>query len=920
MSYLGYPRIHFAGSFQADVSTVNNDPTHFDSAAFLPRYQEWGRGESDGWWNPRGTGAWRLRGCEVSSVLSAEGVTAVDAAATATLEAADDRVSAKLVDLDPEQQMVSTVFGLRLMLRFADGSTGFAGDFLPAPFSDIWPRFPEGHPDSFFGATYQSVIAVDEWGETDDSPVLQELRQACAGEMLSIKFNVDGCDTDITSPNFTWGRIVGAIGPYGEGEPRHFVAGRLLRPAAAASFNPAPAPARLDDAAETLFVDLGNSLPTASEGGPIQDVGPLHLAALPADGAPVFLGSIEPAGSAFYRTQAGIMSLKLTPAQMDAAREIPLALLDASGNIFLQERPDGGYLRADEFVFRMSPGDTATTTLYALRFGQAAAGVEIKTNYEDSAMVGQVIQGGTGPDVGTPQSALSFASSLTTGPQGTAELSLKASDPGNPRGYIDGQLYGVGYGWGDDFSVPQGNVLSVHVYDAFAAPQAPTWIADIQPLLQPYANLYPAMSAIVDLSNYSHVVRHKRALELAMSLPITDPNYMPVTRDLSPAKSAMVMRWLKEPEPPLFRIDDMASLRQVVQLAIELEHATIPPYLCALWSLIPGCNTQAAEIIFSVVMEEMLHLALACNLLNALGGHPAIAKPGFVPRYPGHLPGGLRPDLTVSLRRCSKEHVRDVFMSIEQPSETSIPDGVAVESVVDTRGIIVDEDGRIATPEAADTAAAELERHFRYVEHAPLTIGWFYKHIGKAICELCDKHRDIFTGDPALQMTPKIYAGAPGRVYVIRDKRAALLALHEIEVQGEGTPATDPSGGRDELAHYYRFQEIVEGRQLIETAPGKWAFEGPLLPFDAAGVLPMIDNPGTHSLPPGSQVSSTAEIFDSVYGALLRALDETFNGSPTTLGTAVGLMFSLKGQAQKLMTMPVTPGSAETAGPAFQPS
>lgn len=60
-------------------------------------------------------------------------------------------------------------------------------------------------------------------------------------------------------------------------------------------------------------------------------------------------------------------------------------------------------------------------------------------------------------------------------------------------------------------------------------------------------------------------------------LPVTDPNYMPVTRDLSPAESDMIVGWLKrQPDPPVFRIDSVESLRQVLQLAIELEHATIP--------------------------------------------------------------------------------------------------------------------------------------------------------------------------------------------------------------------------------------------------------------------------------------------------------------------------------------------------------
>ena len=38
------------------------------------------------------------------------------------------------------------------------------------------------------------------------------------------------------------------------------------------------------------------------------------------------------------------------------------------------------------------------------------------------------------------------------------------------------------------------------------------------------------------------------------------------------------------------RIETIDSLHEHLQWAIELEHATIPPYLCALYSLDPARN------------------------------------------------------------------------------------------------------------------------------------------------------------------------------------------------------------------------------------------------------------------------------------------------------------------------------------------
>jgi hypothetical protein len=74
VTYLGYPRLHFAGLFQADVSTVNNDPDHFDTDRFAARFQKAQTATApNGWWNPRGSGAWRLHNCRVTSALYSDG-------------------------------------------------------------------------------------------------------------------------------------------------------------------------------------------------------------------------------------------------------------------------------------------------------------------------------------------------------------------------------------------------------------------------------------------------------------------------------------------------------------------------------------------------------------------------------------------------------------------------------------------------------------------------------------------------------------------------------------------------------------------------------------------------------------------------------------------------------------------------------
>src|SRR5678815_1764266 len=50
------------------------------------------------------------------------------------------------------------------------------------------------------------------------------------------------------------------------------------------------------------------------------------------------------------------------------------------------------------------------------------------------------------------------------------------------------------------------------------------------------------------------------------------------------------------------------GLWEHLQWAIELEHSTIPGYLCALYSIESGDNPEATEVVSSVLVEEMLHL------------------------------------------------------------------------------------------------------------------------------------------------------------------------------------------------------------------------------------------------------------------------------------------------------------------------
>src|SRR6185369_4762807 len=128
MSYLDSPRLHFRGWFQADVSTINNDVRFYQNASFVPEYQQL---DQNGSWNPEGTGVFRLLDCAATGAFwngAQSGESGI------TIQNALQRAPGKLVDLDPQQQMVSQIWGMQVRVVDSSGQTLLQGEFKPAAF------------------------------------------------------------------------------------------------------------------------------------------------------------------------------------------------------------------------------------------------------------------------------------------------------------------------------------------------------------------------------------------------------------------------------------------------------------------------------------------------------------------------------------------------------------------------------------------------------------------------------------------------------------------------------------------------------------------------------------------------------------------------------------------------------------------
>jgi hypothetical protein len=561
MSYLGPLRLHFAGRFQAATSSVNNDPTHFDNSTFLDSFQDLQGPNGDppnGWFDPRGDADFRLIGCRVTAAFLADGspAPANDLVRELLIADSDRAAPAKIADLDPCQQMVSMLFGLEVRITDTAGVARFRGAYEPAAFFDIWARAPGPFSDPAACAYYQSVLTALEWGDITSSPFLTALRDASPDRLLSIKFMVDGYNATFGDAEFTRGRIVGTIGPGSSTEPRHLVRGRqfVLPADPTNTVNVNFCVGAVDAATSKLYLDLGNALPTKCPGGDIDSdsIGELK----------VFIGQDYEAlcrvpyqSSSWYEQTAGIVALPadraLTAAELERMATKPMSL-SCAGQTTPALVEAAVYVRPDQLVFRCDPGEAATVRLYATKLGRPHAGATIRLAQDSgglqppSSAAGSYQAYPASWTVGTPASAVSFPPTVTTDGDGVAVVTIATSDPGNPRFYVDGQVYGISATPADGDGIPADpwNFISLLVWSGFQADDPPTWHGSLQPVFQQYANLYPIMRDFLDLSCYDDVCAHREMLLLAFGLPAEDANSMPVTRDLSSAKRAAILRWL----------------------------------------------------------------------------------------------------------------------------------------------------------------------------------------------------------------------------------------------------------------------------------------------------------------------------------------------------------------------------------------
>ncbi|WP_017594191.1 ferritin-like domain-containing protein [Nocardiopsis potens] len=316
------------------------------------------------------------------------------------------------------------------------------------------------------------------------------------------------------------------------------------------------------------------------------------------------------------------------------------------------------------------------------------------------------------------------------------------------------------------------------------------------------------------------------------------------------------------------------ELRKYLQAAIEVEHLTIPVYMTGMYTIRPDTNRLAYYAIRSVVLEEMLHLTLAANLLNAVGGKPNVAHPEFVAEYPAKLPFSSDELPLIGLRHFSPKAL-DTFLTIERP-----------------RSLVPPEEGEGWT-----------------------SIGQFYAAIADGLRALVEEKGEaaVFTGDPARQVGPEDFYNSGGEAFPIAGLKSALTAIEVISEQGEGADdsiwdSDDKFFGEErQLAHYFRFNEIRTGRSYGRHDTPRTPPSGPLLDVtwdDAYKIHGDSKVADYKEYEETSRVYEEAVAFNQCYATLLSYLDSAFDGWPRLMCLAVPTMLELGDRAERLYRNP----------------
>lgn len=316
----------------------------------------------------------------------------------------------------------------------------------------------------------------------------------------------------------------------------------------------------------------------------------------------------------------------------------------------------------------------------------------------------------------------------------------------------------------------------------------------------------------------------------------------------------------------------LKTLRELLQGAIQVEQTTIQPYVSAMYSLHDDANSNASSAMHSVAIEEMLHLTTAANILNAVGGHPCVNCSEWVPAYPQYL----KPlNVTVNVAPFSPAQVQ-AFRRLEEP-------------LWDTKN---------------------------------QTVGTLYSEAGYLMMKLVKTYGEaaVFVGDPNLQVNFSSSRGSARPVFGLDDADSMIKG---VLAEGEGGNKTElfdvsPFTGEEELAHYFRFTEIMKDRRYERHDSPFGPPSGDRMGTDWTAVHDFSPNPKAEDYRAFPDVYAKMMEFNACYTLLLARLQAALNGAPESYGPSVAKMHAVSVLAKELVQTPSPLDPSKGLGPPWE--
>jgi CDGSH-type Zn-finger protein len=367
--------------------------------------------------------------------------------------------------------------------------------------------------------------------------------------------------------------------------------------------------------------------------------------------------------------------------------------------------------------------------------------------------------------------------------------------------------------------------------------------------------------------------------------------------------SVVALRSSTSAEEPAIVLEHREPLIYMLCAAAELEHALMCEYLFAAFSLKrsvgEGLTSEQLAVVerwratvMLVAKQEMLHLAINCNLVSSLGASPHLSRPNL-PQPAKHYPAGVRLAL-LPFSRQALQH----FLFLERPEGLDIDDAEGLEAV------------DCAVPAMGGDEIAPHLQEFQ-------TVGHLYRSIEAGFRNLSDKlgEERLFLGPADAQTHGELF-GWP-QLGPVTTCDAAIRSIEAIVEQGEG------SRGDWRDAHFGRFLDVLkEYDALMEANPGLEVAR-PVLPVlvrppESGERADLITDPTT---------ARVADLCNVGYEVLLQLLyrlmcrvDEGDEEIKTLADVGVGLMYDvIEPLADILTTLPVGPEHpGRTAGATFE--